>query len=122
MKKSFIKLENGVLAQILSETKDKAENSDLKIVTPRFEDASVEKHVPFVEEKENGYLVKVGKEVKHPMEEAHWIEFIEIEVDNNLYRRYLNPKEEPEVFFQVPKGDKVVAREYCNLHGLWQNK
>lgn len=85
------------------------------------EDASTEKHVPYVEEQENGYLVKVGKETAHPMQDAHYIQFIEIVVDdNNLYRRYLNPGDAPEAFFAVPKGTKVVAREYCNLHGVWQ--
>ena len=85
------------------------------------EDATTEKHVPYIEEKENGYLVKVGKETAHPMQEAHYIQFIEITVDeNNLYRRYLNPGDAPEAFFEVPKGAKVVAREYCNLHGVWE--
>lgn len=84
------------------------------------EDATTEKHVPYVEEKENGYLVKVGKETAHPMQEAHYIQFIEIVVDeNNLYRKYLNPADAPEAFFEVPKGSKVEAREYCNLHGVW---
>lgn len=56
------------------------------------EDASTEKHVPYVEEQEKGYLVKVGKETAHPMQEAHYIQFIEIVVDDNkLYRKYLNP-------------------------------
>lgn len=85
------------------------------------EDASKEKHVPYIEEKENGYLVKVGKDTAHPMLEAHYIQFIDIIVDDsNLYRKYLNPGDAPEAFFEVPKGQKVVAREYCNLHGVWQ--
>lgn len=84
------------------------------------QDASTEKHVPYIEEKENGYLVKVGKEVAHPMTEAHYIQFIEILVDDTyLYRKYLKPTDAPEAFFEVPKGTKVVAKEYCNLHGVW---
>lgn len=68
------------------------------------EDASTEKHVPYVEEQEKGYLVKVGKETAHPMQEAHYIQFIEIVVDDNkLYRKYLNPGEAPEAFFAVEK-------------------
>ena len=57
------------------------------------------------------------------MLDAHYIQFIEIEVDGDmLYRKHLKPGEEPEAFFQVPKGKTVVAREYCNLHGLWADK
>ena len=86
-------------------------------------DAATEKHVPYVEERENGYLVKVGKEAKHPMLEAHYIEFIELIIDGDkLYRKYLNPGDEPEAFFEIAKGKDVVAREYCNIHGLWKNR
>ncbi len=120
-KNSFIKLHCGALAQVVSLGKECSEN--LEIVVPRVEDATTEKHVPYIEEKENGYLVKVGKEAKHPMAEAHYIEFIELEVDGEyLYRKYLKPEAEPEVFFEVPKGKEVVAREYCNIHGLWSSK
>ena len=84
------------------------------------EDAAREKHVPYIEEKENGYLVKVGKETAHPMLENHYITMIEIIVDGDkLYRKYLKAGDAPEAFFEVPKGETVKAREYCNLHGLW---
>lgn len=84
------------------------------------EDAAREKHVPYIEEKENGYLVKVGKEIAHPMLENHYITMIEIIVDGDkLYRKYLKAGDAPEAFFEVPKGETVKAREYCNLHGLW---
>ena len=34
------------------------------------------------------------------MAEAHYIEFIELEVDGDtLYRKYLKPEQEPEAFF-----------------------
>ena len=123
-KNEFVKLGCGCLAQIVSVGKDCAEgNGGLEVVVPKSQDAATEKHVPYVEEKENGYLVKVGKEAKHPMMDAHYIQFIEIEVDGEmLYRKYLKPGEEPEAFFEVPKGKEVVAREYCNIHGLWANK
>lgn len=84
-------------------------------------DASLEKHVPYVEEHEDGYLVKVGKETAHPMKEDHYIQFIEIIIDGDrLYRKYLKPGDEPLACFKVIKGKDVVAREYCNLHGLWK--
>lgn len=86
------------------------------------EDSTVEKHVPYIEEKENGYLVKVGQNTKHPMIPEHFIEFIELLVDDNfLYRKYLKAGDEPEAYFEVPKGAKVLAREYCSIHGLWKS-
>lgn len=121
----FVKIGCGSLAQIVVPAKECNCGDTVKIekLEAKTQDATTEKHVPYVEEKENGYLVKVGKEAKHPMLDAHWIEFIEIEVDGNmLYRKYLKPGEEPEAFFEVPKGKEVVAREFCNLHGLWTNK
>lgn len=124
-KNSFIKLQCGALVQLVSFGKGVCEKlpEGFELIVPKVEDAATEKHVPYIEEKENGYLVKVGKEAKHPMLEAHYIEFIEIEVDGEfLYRKYLKPGSEPEAFFEVPKGKEVVAREYCNIHSLWSSK
>ena len=81
-------------------------------------DAAKEKHVPVVEKVQGGVKVKVG-EVAHPMEEKHWIEWVEVVVDGKAYRQFLNPGEAPEATFNV-EGDQVTAREYCNLHGLWK--
>ena len=81
-------------------------------------DAAKEKHVPVVEKVEGGVKVKVGS-VPHPMEEKHYIEWIEVLVDGQVYRQYLNPGDAPEAFFPV-EGKDVSAREYCNLHGLWR--
>lgn len=81
-------------------------------------DAAQEKHVPVIEKTDNGFKVKVGA-VAHPMEEAHHIEWIELIADSVSYRKFLKPGEPPEAEFCV-KADKVTAREYCNLHGLWK--
>ena len=81
-------------------------------------DAAKEKHVPVIETVEGGVKVKVG-EVPHPMEEKHWIEWIEIIADGKTYRQYLNPGETPEATFNVT-ADQITAREYCNIHGLWK--
>ncbi|MBN1468762.1 MAG: desulfoferrodoxin [Fusobacteriaceae bacterium] len=83
-------------------------------------DSSTEKHVPFIEETADGYLVKVGETTAHPMTPEHWIQFIELTVDNKVYKQYLEPTDKPEASFKVEKGAKVSAREYCNLHGLWK--
>jgi len=83
-------------------------------------DASIEKHVPVVEIENNKVKVKIG-EVAHPMEETHYIEWIEILVDGRSYKKFLQPGEAPEAEFYLPDEVKeVIAREYCNLHGLWK--
>jgi superoxide reductase len=81
-------------------------------------DAAKEKHVPVIEKVKGGVKVKVG-EVAHPMEQKHWIEWVEIIADGKAYRQFLNPGEAPEATFDV-EADQVTAREYCNLHGLWK--
>ncbi len=81
-------------------------------------DASREKHVPVIEKTADGYKVTVGA-VAHPMEEKHWIEWIELIADGTVYRQFLAPGQAPEATFCI-KAEKVVAREYCNIHGLWK--
>lgn len=82
-----------------------------------------EKHVPFVEELENGYRVTVGKPALHPMAEVHLIEYIELYVDGELVgKKEFAAGEEPVAEFEVAKGKQVYAREFCNLHGLWQGE
>ena len=81
-------------------------------------DAALEKHVPVVEKVDGGFKVKVG-EVAHPMTEEHFIQWIEIIADGKAYRQFLNPGDAPEAVFNI-QAENVVAREYCNLHGLWK--
>lgn len=116
--------ECGMIMEVVSLGKEcGVAKPEVEVLEAKTQDAATEKHVPYVEERENGYLVKVGKEAKHPMLEAHYIEFIELIVDGDkLYRKYLNPGDEPEAFFEIAKGKDVVAREYCNIHGLWKNR
>ena len=80
---------------------------------------SNEKHLPVIEEMESGYKVKVGL-VEHPMEDSHYIMWIELTVDGVNSKVFLNPGQNPEAEFKVAKGEKVSAREYCNVHGLWE--
>ena len=81
-------------------------------------DAAKEKHVPVVEKAGQGVHVKVGS-VTHPMEEKHYIEWIEVIDGDRHYIRYLKPGEKPEADFPV-SGNNLKVREYCNLHGLWK--
>lgn len=82
-------------------------------------DASKEKHVPVIEKTKDGFKVNIGS-VPHPMEEAHYIEWIELIADGISYRKFLKPGGKPEAEFCV-KAKSVSAREYCNLHGLWKS-
>jgi len=83
-------------------------------------DQGREKHVPVIEELDNGIKVKVGS-IPHPMEEKHYIEWVEVLLDGKVYRQFLRPGQAPEAVFHVAAGS-VRAREYCNIHGLWEVK
>jgi superoxide reductase len=82
-------------------------------------DAAQEKHVPVVEKIDGGFKVTVGS-VAHPMEEKHFIEWIELIADGKAYRQFLNPGDAPEAVFAI-NAESVTAREHCNLHGLWKS-
>jgi superoxide reductase len=92
---------------------------DMKLLAENSTDAATEKHVPVIEKQENGYLVTIGS-VAHPMEEKHFIQWIELLADGKVYRQVLKPGQKPEAFFCVDAA-AVTAREFCNLHGLWKN-
>jgi len=84
------------------------------------EDSSQEKHVPYIEKTQDGILVKIGQNQDHPMEEKHYIEWIELIADGTSYRQFLKPGQKPQVLFCFT-ADTVSAREYCNIHGLWKS-
>jgi superoxide reductase len=90
----------------------------MKLLVENTVDAAKEKHVPMVEKTAEGIKVKVGS-TAHPMEEKHYIEWIEIIADGKAYRQFLKPGDAPEATFNVD-AELVTAREYCNLHGLWK--
>lgn len=89
-------------------------------MTENTTDAATEKHVPVIELGDGTVTVKVG-DVAHPMEDAHYIEWIEILVEDKVYRQYLKAGEPAQVTFNV-SATTVTARAYCNLHGLWAAK
>jgi len=91
----------------------------MKLFKENTVDASKEKHVPVVEKTADGFKVKVGS-VAHPMEEKHYIEWVELIADEKVYRQFLKPGDVPEAFFKI-EAKQVTAREYCNIHGLWKN-
>ncbi len=81
-------------------------------------DAAKEKHVPVIEKVPGGVKVKVGS-IAHPMEEKHYIEWIELIADGRASRQFLAPGLAPEAIFPV-EAAQITARAYCNLHGLWK--
>ncbi len=82
-------------------------------------DAAKEKHIPVIEKIDGGFRIKVGS-VPHPMEDKHYIEWIEVITDDGrVYRQFLNPGKAPESVFKID-AKTITAREYCNLHGLWK--
>lgn len=90
----------------------------MKLFQENTVDASKEKHLPVIEMIPEGLKVKVGSS-PHPMEEKHYIEWIEIIADGRSYRQFLKPGDTPEATFNI-ETKAIVAREYCNLHGLWR--
>jgi len=90
----------------------------MKLFRENTTDAAKEKHVPVIEKTAAGIKVKVGS-VAHPMEEKHYIEWIEVIAGGQAYRKFLNPGEAPEATFEL-QAEQVTVREYCNLHGLWK--
>lgn len=91
---------------------------EMKLYEENTVDAAKEKHVPVIEKTSDGYKVTVGS-TAHPMEEKHFIEWIELIADGKAYREFLEPGGEPVAHFCV-SASQVTAREYCNLHGLWK--
>ncbi|HUT30492.1 MAG TPA: desulfoferrodoxin [Sedimentisphaerales bacterium] len=92
----------------------------MKKMTENTVDAAREKHVPVIEKIDGGFKVKIGS-VAHPMEEKHYIEWIELLADGKAYRQFLKPGMQPEAVFNI-QAKSVTAREYCNLHGLWKGE
>lgn len=91
----------------------------MKFMDEGVTDAAKEKHVPVIEKTANGYKVMVGS-VAHPMEEKHYIEWIELVADGISYTQFLKPGQKPEAEFCID-AKNVIAREYCNIHGHWKS-
>jgi len=91
----------------------------MQLLEEKVEDVGKEKHVPVIEKTDTGVKVKVGS-IPHPMEENHYIEWIELTAGDETFIKFLKPGEAPEVEFEVKAG-KLTAREYCNVHGLWKS-
>lgn len=92
----------------------------MQLLEEKTKDVGQEKHVPVIEKTEKGVKVKVGS-ILHPMEEKHYIEWIELIADGKVHIKFLKPGDAPEAEFCICNAEKIEAREYCNLHGLWKS-
>ena len=89
-------------------------------LVPGVTDAAAEKHVPVISVEGNVVTVSVG-EVSHPMLEEHYIEWVLLQTNKGIKKKWLKPGEEPKARFILDEGEKAVAAyEYCNLHKLWK--
>lgn len=91
----------------------------MKVLKENTVEASREKHIPVIEKISNGYKVTVGS-VMHPMEEKHYIEWIELIAGDAVHRQFLKPGQAPVAVFEGVAAAVVSAREFCNVHGLWK--
>jgi len=113
----------GNIVEVLHEGKGQLVCCDqpMELLMEKTEDKGLEKHVPVIEKTNTGIKVKVGS-ILHPMEQDHYIEWIEIIADRKVYKKFLKPEDKPEGEFNIDKkAEEIQAREYCNLHGLWKN-
>lgn len=91
----------------------------MQLLTENVKDAAVEKHVPVIEQIPGGYKVTVGA-IEHPMQSEHYIQWIELDTEDGVMRKYLHPGDLPTATFMTD-ATNVFAREYCNLHGHWKS-
>ena len=87
-------------------------------LVPNTVEASGEKHKPDVSLGEGVVNVSVGS-IDHPMEEVHWIEWVQLNTDKGSQRKFLKPGEAPNVKFLLGDEKPLSVYAYCNLHGLW---
>jgi superoxide reductase len=91
----------------------------MRLLRENTTDAALEKHIPVLTKHATGVDAVVGS-VLHPMEDKHYIEWIEVLADGRVFRQFLSPGEAPAAVFCI-EAEGIVAREYCNLHGLWRS-
>jgi len=111
----------GIIVEILHEGGGNPAccGQEMELLQEKTEDIGKEKHVPIFEKTDKGIKVKVGV-IPHPMEEKHYIEWIEVISTEARCRKYLKPGDKPEAVFKVAEGS-IEARIYCNIHGLWKS-
>ena len=94
-----------------------------KLIEKNNDEVAQEKHVPIITMDGEHKTIRVGS-IPHPMEDKHYIMFIEAISKDKKYitRKFLSPNEEPKMDVKVNSADDFDAREYCNIHGLWKSQ
>ena len=91
----------------------------MKLLKEKETEEGHEKHIPVVEKIDGGIIVNIGS-IPHPMEEKHYIEWIEVLTrDDRSYRKFLSAGEAPKAPFGIAYEHIDSVREHCNIHGLW---
>lgn len=94
---------------------------EMQVLEPSVSDGAVEKHVPVINTDGNKVCVTVGS-VPHPSLKDHYIEWILLQTDKGIYKKYLKSGDEPKAHFFLTPDEKIIAAyEYCNLHQLWKS-
>lgn len=102
---------------------------EMKELIPKDTEGLGEKHIPQIKlekicckDKDKKFLqacIKIGSD-PHPMQEKHWIKWVQLETDHGRYLRYLCPGNTPMVKFKLCCDEEVrCVYAYCNIHGLW---
>ena len=93
----------------------------MDVLIPNTVEASGEKHIPDVTVDGSVVTVNVGS-VDHPMQDAHYIEWVQLVTEHGSQRRYMKPGDAPKVTFHLGEEKPVAVYAYCNLHGLWKTE
>jgi superoxide reductase len=92
----------------------------MELLKEKISDVGLEKHVPVIEKTATGVKIKVGS-IPHPMEDKHYIEWVEIISEGRACRKFLKSGDKPEAEFETSSSiENIQVREYCNVHGLWK--
>ena len=93
----------------------------MDMLQPNTVEASGEKHIPAVTVENGVVTVNVGS-VDHPMQDAHYIEWVQLITEQGSQRKYLTPGQAPKVVFTLADDKPLAVYAYCNLHGLWKTE
>jgi len=84
------------------------------------------KHTPSIEKISKKIIVSIGSGIEHPMNPEHYIEWIEIFInDESISIKELDSEDHPSATFELDSepfpSDKIKAQARCNLHGIWES-
>ena len=119
MKYNFFKNSKGQLVYAIGGAEALPET--LVALVPNTVEASGEKHIPAVTVEGNVVTVNVGS-MDHPMQDVHYIEWVQLVTEQGVQRKSLTPGQAPKVVFTLVDDKPLAVYAYCNLHGLWKTE